>query len=293
MVRFSFLALAFAGLTAAPGSAPEGGLTIVLSESFPAGTKETTEYVAVDRARVEWRISSRTHEQPAQPQDFVQIRRCDLDTLTVLNVGAATYHSEPLGAHLTRLERALLLFGRRERESRAPDIVVETNTVDTGERRVAFGHSARRVVTTRRQFLASTPDAADETVTDGWYIDLDTRVSCERAERSRAVLIAVAAPSNTREDSPRIAFRDIGSPEEGFPIETTTTFNAAEGRKLRQIPPTVTRSVVTRLSREPLEASLFEVPPGFRCEDGRFSSLTAGWTRKGHILRSVVASWFR
>jgi hypothetical protein len=293
MMRFSFVGLAVAGLTAAAGPATFEGLKIVVAESFSAGMTETTEYVAGDRARVEGRISSGTHEGQAERQDYVHIRRCDLDKMIILDARAHTYQSGALRAELTRLDRAILMLGRRDRDSHrgSPDIIVETNTVDTGERRAAFGRRARRVVTTRRQFRASKPDTADQTVTDGWYIDVDTRLSCERDGRHRAVLIAVPTGSNGR--SPRVVFKDIGPQEEGFPIETTITSYVTGRGELPQIPPVITRRIVTHLSRELFEASLFELPRGFRSKDPRFSNLAAGWSRKAHIIRSVVASWFR
>src|SRR5215211_6691940 len=102
MMRFRLAALAFAGVTVTSGSAPTDGLKIVVSESFPAGTKETTEYVGGDRARVESRISSRSEEQQLQ-RTYVQIRRCDLNRQIFLNVGAATYQS---AAHFLHRYRA-------------------------------------------------------------------------------------------------------------------------------------------------------------------------------------------
>lgn len=297
-MRYGFVGWAFAGLTAAaaPGATTHDGLKLVVSESFPAGAKETTEYVASDRARTEWRFSSRAPDGRAEEHGYVQIRRCDLDKVVFLNVADRTYQTAPLQFQFNAIERAALLLGRRERHrQRTPDIVVETTTVDTGERRVAFGRSARRVITTLRQFNASDPDAADETVTDGWYIDLDTHLSCERAEvrRGRAVLIGGALPTDARLESPRVAFRDIGQAEEGFPIDTTITFNITGQEALPQTGPTVTRRVVTHLSRQPLDARLFDIPSGFRSEDRRSSQLAAGWSRTAHIIRSMVASWFR
>ena len=69
-MRISFVGLAFASLTTAAGSATSEGLKIVVSESFPAGRNDTTEYVAGDRARVEWRISSRTSKGQGQERGF-------------------------------------------------------------------------------------------------------------------------------------------------------------------------------------------------------------------------------
>ena len=293
-MRWSFVWWAFAGLAAAAGPAASQGLKIVTSESFPAGTKETTEYVAADRARVEWRLSSRTPDERVQEHRYVHIRRCDLDKLIVLDTGDRSYHTASLRGHLTFLERAALMLSRGDRGSQAgPEIIVETKTVDTGERRVAFGYRARRVVTVRRQFRATDPAAAEETVTDGWYIDLDTRSSCGRTDQGRGVLLAVAHPVEGRADAPSVVFKDVGQAEEGFPIDTIVTWSVAERRVLHQSASAVTRRVVTHLSRQPLDPTLFEVPPGFRSTDRIFTQFATSWHRQAFILRSVVASWFR
>src|SRR6185295_12880025 len=56
----------------------------------------------------------------------------------------------------------------------APTVRVETETVDTGERREFFGRPARHVTTTRRVTpLPGSRCQDSQTVTDGWYIDLD------------------------------------------------------------------------------------------------------------------------
>jgi hypothetical protein len=61
---------------------------------------------------------------------------------------------------------------------REPTVLVETETVDRGERKEVFGHMARHVVTSRRIVpLVGAKRGADTTVTDRWYIDLNTYTS--------------------------------------------------------------------------------------------------------------------
>lgn len=152
-MRFGFAWWALAGLAAAASSPASEGLKIVVSESFAASTIETTEYVAGDRARVEWRRSSGTPDQRVHEDGYLHIRRCDLNKLIVLDPSDRSYQTAPLRTNLTIFDRAALQLRRHEPDSQAsPHIVVETTTIDTGERRVAFGHSARRVRTIRRQF---------------------------------------------------------------------------------------------------------------------------------------------
>ena len=66
-----------------------------------------------------------------------------------------------------------------------PTVLVETETVDTRERKELFGRPARHVITTRRVIpLTGSSGRESQTVTDGWYIDLDTALSCDPWWRS-------------------------------------------------------------------------------------------------------------
>lgn len=183
-------------------------------------------------------------------------------------------------------------------KSKAPNLLIETTTVQTGERKVAFGHAARRVITTRRHIP---PDAAggahSETETDGWYIDLETRPSCERwdAIAVHTVLLARKASSHAGRPSefPTVTLKDIGAPERGYPIETTTTSRitvaSADGTSSEHT--FVTQKIVKQLSRQPLDPALFEIPPGFRATEGRLAAFAAQWSRAWETLKGLLAAF--
>ena len=294
-MRFVCLGLSLAGVAVGAIAGPHEGLKIVIREMFPAGTMETTVYVASDRIREQARMFSPESRDRLEGREYVRIRRCDLNRMFVLNPAERTYGARPLQTHLSAVERFALSLGRQANElSAASSLVVETTTVDTGERKMAFGHSARRIVTTRREIPSERSGAASETVIDGWYIDLDTRPSCERATtgRARAVLVARTMPADGPTNAPRVTFREIGTPEEGFAIESRTTWRIAEPGTINRPASVVTHKVVTHVSRGTLAARLFEVPAGFRSLDGRFTGLADRWGRTAGIVRSVVASWF-
>jgi hypothetical protein len=292
---FRFLGWSLVGLSAAAAAVPHDGLKIVARETFPAGSGETTTYVAGDRIRVETRMSSHAPDGGTQHHEAVMVRRCDLDRELVLRPAERTYDARPLGLTLNRLERFAVSLGRRDQEpsSAARPLIVETTTVDTGERKMAFGHSARHVITTRRDIPPGSAGAAGETVTDGWYIDLETRPACERQQSGRTVLVGVvSSPNQPRASRPRVTFKDIGNPETGFAIETSTTWHTSAPDAHQQVHSIVTHTVVTEVSAQQLDARLFEVPEGYRSSDGMFTSLAARWGRTAQIVRSVVASWF-
>src|SRR3954470_23604054 len=136
-MRFRFLGWSLVGLTAAAAAAPHEGLKIVARETFPAGSNETTTYVAGDRIRVETRMSSHAPDGGTQHHEAVMVRRCDLDRVLMLRPAERTYDARPLGFTLNRIERFVVSLGRRNREplTAAGTLIVETTTVDTGERK--------------------------------------------------------------------------------------------------------------------------------------------------------------
>src|SRR5215207_4948037 len=171
---FGFRVLALAGLTAAGVTPAHDGLKIIASETFPAGAIETTEYVGSDRIRIESRDLSQADDGATRPHADVHIRRCDLNAVVALDLPRLTYQTWPLEMQFNAFERAAFSLRRRHAPPPGPPaLIVQTTTVDTGERRIAFGYSARRVITTRRQIAPSNPEASTKTVTDGWYIDLE------------------------------------------------------------------------------------------------------------------------
>jgi hypothetical protein len=107
-------------------------------------------------------------------------------------------------------------------------------------------------------------------VKDGWYIDLDTSISCDwwrippgKRVYTHAFLTAGNMPIETRE------FVDHGQPETGFPIELKMSSTAAialpNGAKREDT--TVTEMRVTLFVEDPLDPALFTIPTGFRQVD--------------------------
>src|SRR5262249_12687166 len=141
------------------------------------------------------------------------ITRCDLKQSFLLNLDDHEYTASALPPiHEEMLARAAALGQLVVEPRRVPTVVVETETVDTGARRELFGHTARHVVTTRRIIpLAGAKRGASTTVTDGWYIDLDTHISCEPSRRSAHVFSTVHRQGEERDEP---TFKDVGEPEQ-------------------------------------------------------------------------------
>jgi len=222
---------------------------------------ERTEYIQPDRRRGEYPVS----EGPR----VVLITRCDRGLGYRLNLDDREFSCFPLPHYPTDAElRATGADAMLPADPPKPTVIVETTTVDTGERKEAFGFTARRVIVTCRHIPLTDASRPQETTEDGWYIDLDPTISCERwwptdGPRGHVFLSATI----TGDEAPEIPqFTDIGAPETGFAIELESVEVSRD-----TLPDGTTKEFrhswttrVTALSTEPIDARLFEVPEGFR-----------------------------
>jgi hypothetical protein len=305
-MRFGFVALSLAGIVAAASSAPPG-LKIVARETSPAFIIETTEYIQSDRTRVESRVTPARYHARVEPRAHerdhrsAQIMRCDIQKTILLNYADRTYLTDPVRIYPSRAQTFLAsLASANATTPKSPSLLIETTTVQTGERKTAFGHSARRVITTRRHIpLDAAGGPASETEIDGWYIDLEARPSCERPLAVSVHFVArwVKEPSGAERSSEfrTVTFKDIGAPERGYAIETTTTSRSAAtyADDISSERTSVTHKVVTQLSRQPLDPALFEIPPGFRAAQGHLAAVAAQLTQAWQTMKDLVAALFQ
>lgn len=242
-----------------------GSLTIrrVQRHTLPDGRRpppiEFTEYIQAEwkreehRAYAGYRIGRSTRDIYRLAPRTALIRRYDLRKAFLVNFDDREYTAWPIQA-FTDYESWSRAAVARPRVQTEPTVLVETETVDTGERRELFGHPARRVITTRRESpLAGSTWQPRETITDGWYIDLDTRVSGEPPWwSSRSGHLFVMAYKEGEEPYVVPTFKDIGEPERGYPLISRSTTGGS-----------VDELEVTHLSTIAIDPSLFDVPENF------------------------------
>ena len=243
--------------------APAGSLTLrrVVRQTVGNGRRlpprDTTEYIQADRKRTEhggvfgYRFLLNGPTLYRSMPRTALITRCDRQKVFLINVDDREFTEWPVPVFPTRQEvnariKAVAQAGRPD-----PTVRVEIETIDTGERKDFFGHQARHVITTRRVVpLTSVTRDARSTVIDGWYIDLDTGISCDRWWRSESQGLLTVHKQG--EQPPRPIFTNIGEPERGYAVRSRTTDEES------------TLDVeVTDLSTAALDPALFEVPAGF------------------------------
>lgn len=219
---------------------------------------ESTEYIQVDRKREEHRGYACYHGGRSGRDIYrlaprtASIKRYDLGQAFLVNFDDGEYTAWPIQPFTSYQVRPGTAVSQ-PREQRAHTVLVETETIDTGERKDLFGRPARHVVTTRRvgPLMGSTYQAL-ETVTDGWYIDLDTSMSGDPPWWSSRSGHAFATICKEGEQPLVPTFKHIGEPERGYPLISRSTTGGS-----------VDELEVTDLSTVAIDPSFFDVPATF------------------------------
>lgn len=225
--------------------------------SVSGRSMERTEMVKGQRSRSEMEI------MPGMSQ--VQIYQCDKKQMIQLNDRCKVYMVTSLEDDAeTTAATAEKSTGttRAARPTRTPTtkggVVTMTSTMkDTGQRKKFFGYDARNIKSTMTS--ESSPDACQqnqmEMETDGWYIDFPgVQVGCVNPERAMMASRPPAA-GGCRDE---MKFKRSGSARLGYPVQVETTMKGPNGQ------PFTIKQEVTELQNASLDASLFEIPAGYR-----------------------------
>ena len=267
LITFLFLA------QTAPASPAAPGIKMTIRFSAPGGlASERTEYIQADRSRTEYRSTTGRQTRPggAMQIDYgprmASMQRCDLGQAFDLNLDDRQYTVAPYPPlPLTREQtKARGLTTEPRYLSDKPTLKDEITVLDTKERKNFFGHRARHVITTRRLIpLQGSPSQPSESVTDGWYIDLNTQLSCDRRLPSSGHAYALIVPGNQPMERRTIVAK--GKMQTGFPVEvkiTTRSTMVLPDRTKKELT-SIYEIQVTELEEKPLDPALFDVPPGF------------------------------
>ncbi len=267
-------------------SSPRGpaGIKMTVRYSMDGGDSEETTYFRPNARRMEFRNLTASKYGP----HLAFIERCDLGEVLDLNLDLQQYDSRPFPPKpFTKEQLARMGQPPQPVTPGPPTSRIEETTVDTGERKDFFGHQARYVVIARKETpLAGSHRYAQETVTRGWYIDLDMETSCEpwwrlrNSQKGFGYLTAGNAPE-------RVEFVQKGKAETGFAVEAKTveksSFILRDGST--RVTTSKSRTEVVDFMEGPLGANVFEVPPGFKKVErinwnqpgGERSALSVGW----------------
>lgn len=192
---------------------------------------------------------------------FTTILQCDLKRTLTINEKTRTYMVTPTDRPTLSTEgdggptASKAVPNAQSATPSRGGVVNITNTItDTGERKEMFGFTARHIKTSLVK--KASPEACDKdqkVETDGWYIDFQYAFECPGQTQKYQSPPVQSQPGCKDE----VRTKTIGTAKLGFPLLVTTTIYQPDGRTT-----TMTQEVL-ELSREPLSASLFEVPEGY------------------------------
>jgi hypothetical protein len=187
-------------------------------------------------------------------RDIINVTQCDLKRTIQISDSARKYVITPMET-VEATPRPATTGGTSEPSRRGGVVTYTTTAVDTGERKEMFGFQARHVKTTL--LIESSPDACSpmkqRMETDGWYIDFSFGLNCDVG--GRASMGMPSAPGGCRDT---VRFNRQGAARTGYALQETTTSYGPDGR----VAYSSTKEVV-ELSREPLDAALFDIPAGY------------------------------
>lgn len=240
----SITAISFAQRTRDTDKPITGDFKITIKQNLGGGQEmQSTTMIKGQRERSQVSM-------PGMPpgMSMTTITECDLKRTIQINDNARKYMISPMdsGDSETPATTPGPVSGGPSR--RGGVVTFNVNTVDTGERREMFGYTARHL----RQTMTSeaSPDACNPSSMkierDGWYINLEYGLNCGT---DRPPQMPGMASGGCRDS---FRFHRTGVTNLGYPLIETTTVN---GR-------TMTKEVI-ELSRQQLDAALFDVPAGY------------------------------
>ena len=223
-------------------------LTIKYRTTMAGHTSESTSMIKGARER------SESHS--TYGGDAINIMQCDLKRSIQINEKSQRYLITPMQVEAGLETRESAPVNNSSGQvRRGGTVTYTTSAIDTGERKEMFGFTARHVKTSIN--IESSADACNpmkhRMETDGWYIDLVGGLDCDQ---SRSQMMAYRGTPGGCRDQTR--FHRQGAAKTGYPLIETTTMYGPDGA----VTFTTTKEVL-ELSREPLQAALFEIPAGY------------------------------
>jgi hypothetical protein len=233
---------------AAPSAPVQNDLKITYRTTMSGHSMENTTMLKGARERTEMKLG--------MGRDIINVTQCDLKRIVQISDSAKKYVITPMDSGDPTQPAATSQMSGPSKPSYKGGVITYTiNSVDTGERKEMFGFTARHVK--RTMLIESSPDACSpikqKMETDGWYIDFSFGLRCETGAAS---MRGMGAPGGGCRDTVR--FNQQGAARTGYPLQETTTSYGPDG----SVAFTSSKEVV-ELSREPLDAALFDVPAGY------------------------------
>ncbi|MGZ4860706.1 MAG: hypothetical protein ACXV8M_14175 [Candidatus Angelobacter sp.] len=236
-------------------------LKITTRHSYSGSAYATTTYYSGENSRTETQIFSGNVKGHRRAQirkkgaESIQVYDLDLDAHVY-----ASYQTDLRGVVPGAKPIALKPSGKT--------YVINTDVVDTGERKEMFGHIARHLISKEKRIGGpeNCYGGNTESEIDGWYIDDEVLPLPQRPKAGVSThLVGYSAGAGSVQCSDKIEAHRTG-PRTGFSLKKTTTLkgettlpdNSASSYS------SVSQTEVVEFVEAPLDSALFEVPADFK-----------------------------
>ncbi len=255
----AFLALIILSITPLTMPGPGvNGVKIVTRQVSGGLTNVRTEYLTADKLRSEWQ--SQVGDKPGPAMASIVLRG-ERERVYVLDLQAHEY---------VTYEHGSPAINTHNMPSSGGILRIFVEYIDTGERKVIFGHMAHHVLTREKRYV--TPGACSqpsESETDGWYIEPSVMPDWRQKKNGVGVVVASVvstSPSNRCQDKTDHVEVHVTGAEPGFPVKVNTTLKSEiPGRDGSPRPVESTwGSEVVELKEGPLDPALFDIPGDFK-----------------------------
>lgn len=253
-------------------SAALADVKVKARQTVSGQTTENTTYIKGKRQRTEQNMGG---------MQMISITQCDLKRSVQLNPNTQMYilqsWEQDTNSPTTTTNNA-----NTTTVVKKGGVITTTITIkDTGETRKMFGYTAKHLIITTE--TESSPDACSfqpksKMVTDGWYIDAAFALDCDYGYRN------YGANNNSGGCRDKYTLKQIGTAKRGYPVLEKMTMFDENGKETF----TMTNEVI-ELANATLDASLFEIPNGWR-EAKNSSEMYASTTMSSQSNSSMNSS---
>ena len=237
---------------------------VKLRQTSGGQTYENTSYIKGKRQRSE-----------TNNGQMIMLQQCDLRRNIQIMPQAKVYVVQPYDEPATSNAANTSSPSYQPGTTKKGGVVTSTVTTrDTGERKQMFGYTARHIITT--MVMDSSPDACSPIKSkmeiDGWYIDAAFALDCDLSQAYKSYRPQTGGGCQDRYET-----KQIGMAKKGFAVWEKTTMFGPDGAESFS-----TVNEVVEFSQATLDASLFDVPEGYREVKDFASAFSAGSTTTGN-----------
>jgi hypothetical protein len=240
LIKFAVLVICLISSTAAFAD-----IKIKTRQTAGGQTSENTTYIKGKRQRSEMMDGK-----------MINITQCDLRRDVQIMPDGKVYMVNPFGDAAAQEDKTVSQSQTTTKLETGGTVTMTYTTKDTGERRQMFGYTAKHLIITMES--VASPDACSKNnskmVMDGWYIDATWYFQCDRGYAN-----GYTPKSQRAGCQDKYLMKQVGTANRGYPVLEKMTMYDESGREMM-----TSLSEVVELSQATLEASLFDVPQGFR-----------------------------